>query len=103
MEKKVKISVDCEELDIAIKKMKQLAELSKEVQQVVESLSIADDCAAQTGNVQKTLEKQMELLSKHFEQTTSSEITPLERICHLSEELRKTATTLFLATNYHSY
>jgi len=38
MEKKVKISVDCEELDIAIKKIKQLAELLKEVEQVVDSI-----------------------------------------------------------------
>jgi len=38
MEKKVKISVDCEELDIAIKKIEQLAELLKEVQQVVDSI-----------------------------------------------------------------
>lgn len=38
MEKKVKISVDYEELDIAIKKIEQLAELLKEVQQVVDSM-----------------------------------------------------------------
>jgi len=38
MEKKVKISVDCKELDIAIKKIKQLAELLKEVEQVVDSI-----------------------------------------------------------------
>lgn len=35
---KVKISVDCEELDIAIKKIEQLAELLREVQQVVDSM-----------------------------------------------------------------
>ena len=44
MEKKVKISVDYEELDIAIKKIEQLAELLKEVQQVVDSMPGLAQC-----------------------------------------------------------
>lgn len=98
MENKIKVRVDAEDLDIATGKAKQLVSILREVQEVLESLSIADDCAVQIGSVQKTLEKQMELLSKRFEQD-SEEIVPLDKICHLNEELRKTAETLFWIAN----